>query len=503
MEQAPTARTGPPPQPRGGGVAAARVVLILVIALCASTTAACGRTPAPPLGSLTGKHPCAPSEVGAKNAATLRGGYLGPAGTQFDCATLSVPLDHGLLPGPRVPGQLSLQVAMTDNPAPSRGVLVWLVGGPGEPGSTMAAEIAQQFQPAVLHDYRLVLVSDRGTGAGALDCPALQHAVGSSDLAVPPPSAVTDCARSIGNNRKFYATADTVADLDMLRAALGVDRLTLDGASYGTYLAERYAIAHPDHVARMVLDSVQPHDGFDFYFDRTAMSRIATVLSAVCSRIHCTTDPVTDIAAVVAQRHDGPALLDALTDRTGGAPRLDDLPAALHAAATGQTATLDAVVAATVKDSKASADNLSQGLHASTECEDMPGPWGNASSPVAGRAAAATAAVAALDPRTLYPFDAATATGNGGVTTCELWPTTPVTPALFHALHSPLPPVPVLLLAGDEDVETPLALTQHEAALAPQGQLVTVAGSGHITQDLTNPPGGRIAVTRFLTADGK
>jgi pimeloyl-ACP methyl ester carboxylesterase len=120
---------------------------------------------------------------------------------------------------------------------------------------------------------------------------------------------------------------------------------------------------------------------------------------------------------------------------------------------------------------------------------------------VAGRAAATAAAVAALDPRTLYPFDAATAAGTGVVITCELWPATPVPPSLAHALHARLPAVPVLFLAGDEDVETPLALTQHEAALAPNGRLVVVSGAGHITQDPANPPAGRDAVTHFLTVD--
>jgi pimeloyl-ACP methyl ester carboxylesterase len=488
----------------GAGLFAPRVYfLVLVLVMCTAVTVACGRTPQRPLGLLTGEHPCTAAEVGADDARALRSVYLGPSGIRFQCSTLTVPLDHGLLPGPRAPGQLVLQVAMTDNPAPARGVLMWLVGGPGEAGSRMAADIARQFDPAVLRDYRLVLLSGRGTGAGALVCPPLQQAMGSSDLVVPPAHAVTDCARSIGDSRKFYATSDTVEDIDALRGALGVDKLSIDAASYGTYVAERYAIAHPDHVARMVLDSVQPHDGFDYFFNVTVMNRIASVLRMVCDQTHCGTDPVADLARVVAQRHNGPALLDAITGRTSGAPQLTDLPAALHEAAGGQTATLDAIVTAGARDSEASADELSQGLHAATECEDMPGPWRDSSSQVAGRAAATATAVAALDPRTLYPFDAATATGNGVVVTCELWPTTPVAPSLTRALHARLPAVPVLLLAGDEDVETPLALTQHEAALAPDSQLVVVAGAGHITQDTANPPAGRDAVTRFLTADNR
>ncbi|HEX4246393.1 MAG TPA: alpha/beta hydrolase, partial [Pseudonocardia sp.] len=77
-----------------------------------------------------------------------------------------------------------------------------------------------------------------------------------------PPGAVTACARDLGADRRFYSTASTVADLDTLRAALGVATVSLDGASYGTFVAERYAMTYPDRVPR-VLDSVVPHDGLD------------------------------------------------------------------------------------------------------------------------------------------------------------------------------------------------------------------------------------------------
>src|SRR5919201_480980 len=99
------------------------------------------------------------------------------------------------------------------------------------------------------------MLDQRGTGAGALRCPALQRAAGASDLTVPPPSAIDSCARTIGPARAFYTTADTVADLDQLRRALGARQWTLDGVSYGTFVAERYALAHPGQVKRLVLDS--------------------------------------------------------------------------------------------------------------------------------------------------------------------------------------------------------------------------------------------------------
>jgi pimeloyl-ACP methyl ester carboxylesterase len=127
-----------------------------------------------------------------------------------------------------------LQVAAADNAQAPRGALLFLTGGPGQPGVPFVPRIASRIAP-VLRDYRHVMFDQRGTGQfGAIDCPALQAAVGSSDITVPTRRSVQDCANSIGPNRRFYSTADTVADMDMLRQALGVQRMVVDGVSYGT-----------------------------------------------------------------------------------------------------------------------------------------------------------------------------------------------------------------------------------------------------------------------------
>ena len=99
---------------------------------------------------------------------------------------------------------------------------------PRRAGSAVRPEARRPARQA-LRGYRLVMFDQRGTGAGALDCPALQRQMGASDLTVPAPAAVRSCAAAIGPDRRFYATADTVADIEALRAALGVARLTVDG----------------------------------------------------------------------------------------------------------------------------------------------------------------------------------------------------------------------------------------------------------------------------------
>jgi len=49
-----------------------------------------------------------------------------------------------------------------------------------------------------------------------------------------------------------------VADLEALRVHFKLDRMTLIGNSWGGLLISLYAVAHPDHVERMVLDSAAP-----------------------------------------------------------------------------------------------------------------------------------------------------------------------------------------------------------------------------------------------------
>jgi len=340
----------------------------------------------------------------------------------FSCGRLSVRLD----PFGPAPGRLSLRVAVSEVAAAPRGVLVVLTGGPGQPGVPFVARLAGRLGPA-LRGYRLVMFDQRGTGGGALSCPALQREMGASDLAVPTPAAVRACAAAIGPRRRYFATADTVADIEALRTALGVTRLTLDGVSYGSYVAERFALAHPHQVSRLVLDSVVPSWNVD-PLQLANMRATATVLRAACAAQDCASDPAADLATVVRRYHDGPALLDTLVEMSVGAPSFPGVPAALHAAAAGHPAALDRLIARMHADDAVPADELSQGLHASTLCADLPMPWGGPDTPLAARHAALARAAARLTAAQVWPFDRATAAGNGLIRTCLYWPPTPAPP---------------------------------------------------------------------------
>jgi pimeloyl-ACP methyl ester carboxylesterase len=456
-------------------------LMVLAVALAGCTSGSRSDTPGtPPAGTvaaegtkprLTGSGPC-------------------PGVTGFTCSTLSVPLDHS----GHVGGTLDLKVAAGDGASAPRGVLVLLTGGPGQPGVPFVSRLARPLAP-LFAGYRLVMFDQRGTGAGALECPALQRAMGSSDLRAPAASAVKSCSDAIGPKRRFFSTADTVADLDLLRQALGAAKLSLDGVSYGTFVAERYALAHPDRVDRLVLDSVVPHDA-PLMLSVDNMRATGRVLRAVCAQRRCGSDPVADLEAVVRRFGDGAELLDALVTLSIVDPNFRGVPEALHRARLGDPAALDRLVSGLRRGDDTTAGQLSQGLHASTLCADTPAPWGDSSTPVAARARALRRAVDRLSESDVLPFDRATAGGNGIALTCLSWPPTPAPPS--PRAGSLLPPVPVLLLAGDRDLSTPLEWARKEARLAPRGRLVVVAGAGHSVQTRAASDAGRQAVTAFL-----
>jgi pimeloyl-ACP methyl ester carboxylesterase len=434
-------------------------LLVVVLAL-AGSAAARG-------SALHNSHPCA--EAG------------------FTCATLDVPLDRAH-PGR---GTLHLRVGMGDNVQAPHGMLLVLSGGPGQPGLPILDGYVSRALSAERQQYRIVVFDQRGTGAGALDCKALQREMGSSDLTPPKASAVRACAHKLGARRQFFGTDVVVSDIDALRRALGVERWSLDGISYGTYVGERYALAHPSHVSKLVLDSVVPQVG-QTDLGVVEFAAVRRVLRSVCGN-GC----VSDLAADVRRYHLGPQLFDALTFDSIADPTYRtywDVPTALREARNGSRKRLDTFLAAAShvqRDTLAAA--LDQGLHASALCADWRYPWGTSAAPLAGRAAKLRAAVARIPAAKLYPFDARTASGNGFVRQCLPWAPTAPTPLPHGKLR-----VPTLLVNGNYDLSTPLAWARQELSLTTHGKLVVVPGAGHSVQGRAASDVGRRAVARFL-----
>ena len=337
-----------------------------------------------------------------------------------------MPFDHT----GRVPGTLDLPIATSDNVTAPKGVLLFLTGGPGQGGVGTITRIATQRLPEVAKDYRFVMLDQRGTGAGALNCPGLQAQTGSSDIATPTRDAVTECARILGDTAPLYSTDQSVADFDQLRRALGVPKMVVDGVSYGSFTAARYAIAHPGNVSKVVLDSVLPHHasasaslyltGLDGRSPRAARG----VCGGPGLRIRPGGGPRVGGAPPQPGRRREDLRRDRrlrVLDPTYRSPDAGDVIGALHAARTGSPEWLDQLVKGYTTEDVDPA-SFSSGLHAATLCADQRFPWGTSSTPVGLRQPLLSLTARALPASATWPYTTEVATQQGFIQGCLPWP---------------------------------------------------------------------------------
>jgi pimeloyl-ACP methyl ester carboxylesterase len=190
-------------------------------------------------------------------------------GQPVECARLKVPLDYAN-PGK---GQTELLVARTParDQAHKLGVLTFNPGGPGGPGASMlaAGAAADLFGPELLDRFDVVSFDPRGTGGSSqLDCgPVLRPGVPVfprtkaqyDELVAASRSLGEACLAKNGELMRHLDTRTAARDLDSIRAALGVRKLSYFGPSYGSYLGTTYAQLFPHRIDRMVLDGIVDH----------------------------------------------------------------------------------------------------------------------------------------------------------------------------------------------------------------------------------------------------
>ncbi|AZQ70231.1 MULTISPECIES: alpha/beta hydrolase [Streptomyces] len=181
------------------------------------------------------------------------------------CARLAVPLDHTR------PGGRTVTVALARIPAADTahriGTLVVNEGGPGDPVIDFLPA-RRTALGATGARFDLVGVDPRFTGRSTpLDCgwetgsyfrSAGHDRAGFRRTAAFEQDLARRCrTRADARDLLPHASTRNVArDLELVRAALGEQRLSYLGISYGTYLGEVYTAMFPGRTDRMVLDGV-------------------------------------------------------------------------------------------------------------------------------------------------------------------------------------------------------------------------------------------------------
>jgi pimeloyl-ACP methyl ester carboxylesterase len=186
-----------------------------------------------------------------------------PCTNGLECGSIVVPLDAARPGGDQV--RIVLARRPASDPANRVGSIVLGVGGPGQSGTTALQMSAPFLSDELRERWDIVAFDVRGVGlSNPVHCLTQRPEL---DLAYPrnaaeealffaSAEAVADaCEANSGDMLPFVGTADAVADLDAIRAALGDERLTYLGWSYGTLLGALYAERHPDRVRAMVLDA--------------------------------------------------------------------------------------------------------------------------------------------------------------------------------------------------------------------------------------------------------
>jgi pimeloyl-ACP methyl ester carboxylesterase len=188
----------------------------------------------------------------------------------FECATARVPLDYD-----RPLGE-TITLALTRLPATDRrgriGSLFLNPGGPGGSGVGFVQALGQNLYSAeVRAKFDLVGFDPRGV-AGSTPLQCFDTTEQALATLAPFPFPVTRaeervwiqadrayaaaCARRSDAILDHMSTANVARDMDLLRRAVGDQKMTFAGYSYGSYVGSTYANMFPDKVRAVIIDGV-------------------------------------------------------------------------------------------------------------------------------------------------------------------------------------------------------------------------------------------------------
>ena len=413
----------------------------------------------------------------------------------LECATLQVPLDHAA-PGGRTIG-IALNRRRATDPGRRIGSVLVNPGGPGASGVENLPIIASRLSSEVRARFDIIGFDPRGVGQSApVRClptreleayfatdPSPDDEGEKANLVRMVEQFVAGCKQRSGDLLPHLGTPDAARDMDLIRAAVGDEKLTFVGFSYGTSLGATYAELFPDRVRALLLDAAVDPALDTMALNRAQAESFDRVLEAFAA--DCRAKP-----RCAWQPPGGPskAAFLALAARVDARP----VPAGRRRVGPGEFL----VGAAAFLYSRQTWTQLAQGL-AQAEA-------GNASLVLLGfdtlverrpdgsysNSQEANVAINCLDnpaPRDVGAYERAaadaarTAPAFGPALAwaglvCGLWPVPPTGKA--EPLQAPGSP-PILVVGTTNDPATPFAWSEALARQLPQGRLLRHEGEGH------------------------
>ncbi|NMM30112.1 MAG: alpha/beta hydrolase [Cellulomonas sp.] len=468
-------------------------------------------------GCSTAKHQ---SAVPTGTTASSSGTNAAPAGLErfygqqldwttcdkFECAKATVPVDWSAPDGAVIQLALERQRATGGTAV---GSLLINPGGPGASGVDALKSVAlERISKDVLAKYDVVGFDPRGVSRSArvtcTDGKALDSIV-SADPDYTTPAGIdaveqtyaafgAACLAKTGDLLGHVDTVSAAKDMDVLRAALGDEKLTYLGYSYGTQLGATYAALFPERVGRLVLDgALDP----TLTYDQTAVGQAKGFESAL--RAYVTDCQAGKGCPLTGSVDEGLAQIKNLLDRARAKPlatnqagrRLTGSLAftgiALPLYSSSSWSYLTAALTKALQSDDGSgllslADSYYErspdGTYAnnSTEAFWAIGCLDDQPSADPSDMAASAAAIQAAAPTVGYYF-------AYGAVICAKWPVPKVGPLDSYAAKGA---APILVVGTTNDPATPYAWAQSLSKLLSSGVLLTYKGEGHTAYGVAN-----------------
>jgi pimeloyl-ACP methyl ester carboxylesterase len=439
----------------------------------------------------------------ASTSTVLAWGPCGDGAAGWECATLAVPRDYADPTGPTI--DVALTRLRAGSPARRIGALVVNPGGPGGGAVSFLHGYAAAFFPDETRArFDLIGFDSRGVEAsGQIDCRA---DLDTYDALDPSPDNAAEwqawlaggrdyaaaCAANAGALLPFMGTENVVSDMERVRVALGEEKLSFLGFSWGTNLGARYADRYPDRVRAFALDSPlltfsdvagllpQWVSGYERSFDVF----LADCAAAQTCPFHAGGNPGAAYDALMTKLDATPlevggkgaarqvgqhAVLDAVDDLLSNPTTWPRLASALAAAAGGDGS---AVLALADERNGRQADGTygpGYSVFLAVSCLDFP----VTHDPAAFEALATKAAVIAPRLGAYYATQ---------IVPCVYWPTPP-TPAAAPPVAHGAPPI--LLVGATLDTRDPYQWALDMAGQLESAVLLTREGTGHTSYALS------------------
>ena len=421
-------------------------------------------------------------------------------GATANCGYLTVPEDRSRPDGPTI--RLHVGVFESESADPAPDPMLYLGGGPGE-NSTEATSLGfeTRIEPFLAtRDY--VVLDQRGTGYSrpSLDCPELDSAFKEhldEDLTREEErslhqQAIFEChdrLLSEGVNLAAYRSAESAADVEDLRLALGYDSWNIHGVSYGTRLALTVMRDFPAGVRSVVLDSTYPPQqnlyaafpanarrAFDTFFGGCAADpacdeaypSLESVFFDTVDALNAApitesiTNPLTEETYDVTVI-DGDGLMEFLFQSLYSTELIPLLPRIIYDVADGDTSLMGRILGSFYAQNE---ELFTPGMHFSVQCSDE----------VALTAPDAVAAAGAAYPELLALTAGDAFSGDGVFAVCQKWGSAATDPKEDQPVTSD---IPTLVLAGEYDPITPPEWGQQAADTLSRHYSYVFPGIGH------------------------